>query len=68
MNVRKYLKAKCMLERSRWTKMLKVRRTKMKERTVEQSASDDKVQLVLINLSKLMRTKTPKRGKNVSEG
>ena len=40
----------------------------MKERTVEQSASDDKVQLVLINLPKLMRTKTPKRGKNVSEG
>ena len=40
----------------------------MKERTVEQSASDDKIQLVLINLPKLMRAKIPKRGKNVSEG
>ena len=40
----------------------------MKERTVEQSASDDKVQSVLINLPKLMRAKIPKRGKKCLGG
>ena len=68
MIMREYLKAKCMLERSRWTKMLKVRRTKMKKQTVKQSASDVKVQSSLINLPKIMHVKIPIRGKNILKG